>query len=52
MATTTIEVELENPDNNFLIEPGYTYGEITIAFLLIVLIAVVFFRELLDITKK
>jgi len=52
MSTTTIEVELDNSDNNFLIEPVYSYGEITIAFLTIVLIAVIFYRELLEIIKK
>ena len=51
-ATTTIEVELSNPNNNFFIEKQYSYGEITICFLLITVLAVQFWTTLLKITKK
>lgn len=50
-ATTTIEVELSNPANNFFIKKQYSYGEITICFLLILIFGVKLWDILLRITN-
>lgn len=47
-----IEVVLTNTDDNFYIDKVYTYGEITICFLLFLIFGVIFWELLLKITKK
>ena len=51
-ATTTSEIQLSDPANTFYIKKEYTYGEITICFLLITLIGIKFWDLLLKIVKK
>jgi hypothetical protein len=51
-ATTTIEIELANTDHNFFIKREYTYGEITVCFLLLAILGVRFWELLLKIVKK
>jgi hypothetical protein len=51
-ATTTLEIELNDPAHNFFIERQYSYGEITICFLLIAILGVMFWQLLLKIIKK
>lgn len=51
-ATTTFEVILSDTNNNFFIKKQYTYGEITICFLLIAILAVKFWELILKATKK
>jgi hypothetical protein len=51
-ATTTIEIETSTPDHNFFIKREYTYGEITVCFLLIAILGVLFWELLLKIVKK
>jgi hypothetical protein len=51
-ATTTIEIDLSDPANAFYIKKVYTYGEITICFLLILLVGLKFWELLLKIVKK
>lgn len=50
--TTTLEIELNDPAHNFLIARQYSYGEITICFLLIAILSVKFWELILKITKK
>jgi hypothetical protein len=45
-ASTTLEIQATNPDNNFFIDKLYTFGDITITILLIIIIAILFFGEL------
>lgn len=47
-ASTTIEVQLADADHNFFLEKQYDYGEITICFLLIILIGMMFWKLLLE----
>lgn len=51
-ASTTIEIETADASHNFFIKREYTYGEITIAFLLILLVGIKFWEVLLQIIKK
>lgn len=51
-ATTTIEIELSDPAHNFFIKREYTYGEITICFLLLAILGLKFWELLLKIVKK
>lgn len=51
-ATTTIEIETASADHNFFIKREYTYGEITICFLLLAILGVKFWELLLKIVKK
>jgi len=51
-ATTTIEVQLSDPAHNFFIDRSYTYGEITICFLLILIVGLRFWELLLKVVKK
>lgn len=45
-ATTTIEIQAANPDNNFYIKKTFTFGEITICIFLILIFGILFWREL------
>jgi hypothetical protein len=51
-ASTTMEVVLSDTNNNFYIKKQYTYGEITICFLLIAILSLKFWELVLKITKK
>lgn len=51
-STTTFEVVLNDTNNNFFIQRQYTYGEITICFLLIAILAVKVWFVLNITTKK
>lgn len=51
-ATTTIEVEMSNPSQNFFLVKKYSYGEITICFLLLTILGVIFWKVLKDEFKK
>lgn len=48
----TSEIEMSDPAHNFFINREYTYGEITVCFLLIAILAVKFWELVLKITKK
>jgi hypothetical protein len=51
-ASTTLEIELSDPAHNFFIKKEYSYGEITICFLLLAILGVQFWGLLLKIVKK
>jgi hypothetical protein len=51
-ASTTIEIQLADTGNNFFIKKEYSYGEITICFLLIAILGLKFWELILKITKK
>jgi hypothetical protein len=51
-ATTTIEVEMTDPAQNFLIKPVYTYGDIGIIFCLLTLTGVVAWFGIKNLFKK
>ena len=51
-ATTTIEIETTNPANNFYIDKVYSYGDIVIISLLIVLVGLIFWKIIDDLPEK
>jgi hypothetical protein len=51
-ATTTIEIEMTDPANNFFIDRVYTYGDITQILLLITIAGLMFWNLLIKIFDK
>lgn len=51
-ASTTIEMQLSNTDNNFFIEKYYSYGDITICFLLLFILSIEIWKLTGDFFKK
>lgn len=47
-ATTTFEMEFDDPTQNFFIDPHFSYGEITQIFILLTILGVIIWAILKD----